>query len=286
MKKSENSNRPRVWPSLVVGVGALVLAGIVSNIVLYIVISPTLEPGQEFGQEVIGIWMQENMATSRGFLTMVTPIHLSLLLFALLVATRSRTTLKDRLGLVRGSVSIWHYPILMLSCLGAAAISGWVFLAHISPSEDQMALARAFTQASGLDGFLITAYTATMAALSEELLFRGFVLRGLLRRWNPALAIGLVAILFSLIHPDPFFMLHALPIGIWTGIIVWRTRSIWPAIACHSFLNVALALLNRWYPEPTIAFFGEFTVWPIVIGAFGVIMMGLSSVLLFRAREN
>jgi len=282
MADNEVLKHPRLWPSLAVGAGSLALAGVVSNIVLYLIISPTLGPSQQFGQEVIDAWMQQNMATPAGFFSVVIPTHLSLLLLAMVAASRSRTPIVERLGLVRGTASAWHYPILMLSCLGAAAISGWLFLAHISPGEDEMTLALAFAQLRGVDGTLIILYTATLAAFAEEMLFSGFVLRGLLRRWRPVFAIGLVALLFSLIHPSPFFMLHAFPIGIWGGIIVWRTRSIWPAIACHSFLNIALAILNRWYPEPTVAFFGELTFWPITVGIFGVLMMGVSIRLIFR----
>ncbi|MBU8933297.1 MAG: CPBP family intramembrane metalloprotease [candidate division Zixibacteria bacterium] len=281
----DETKRPRWWPSVAVGAGALVLAGIVSNVMLYLIVSPTLGPGQEFGPEAIDAWMQQNMATPSGFFSMLIPIHLSILLLALLAASRSRTPLAQRLGLVRGTATLWQYPVLMLSSLGAAAISGWLFLAHISPGQSDMTLALAFAQLRGLDGALIILYTATLASFSEEMLFSGFVLRGLLRRWRPFLAIGLVALLFALIHPSPFFMLHALPIGIWGGIIVWRTGSIWPAIACHSFLNIALALLNRWYPEPTVAFFGELTFWPITVGIFGVLMMVISIRLLFRSGE-
>ncbi len=284
MSENVESGRPRLWPSLAVGLGALVLAGVVSNVALYLIVSPTLGPGQEFGQEAIEAWMAQNMATPAGFFRMVVPIHLTILALALLAASRSRSPILERLGLVRGRALAWHYPVLMLGTLGAAAISGWLFLAHMSPGESDMALALAFTQVGGFDGFLIILYAATMATFSEELLFSGFVLRGLLRRWKPVYAIGLAAVLFAVTHPSPFFMLHALPLGIWSGVVVWRTRSIWPAVACHSFTNVALALLNRWYPEPTVAFFGELTFWPIAVGVFGIVMMSASVWALFRRR--
>ncbi len=285
MADSEKAKRPRIWPSLAVGAGALALAGIVSNIVLYIIISPNIEPGQEFGQKVIEAWMQKNMATPAGFFKMVIPIHLSILLLALVAGARSRTPIAERLGMVRGTAPLWQYPVLMLGSLGAAAISGWLFLAHISPGEDEMMLALAFSQLRGVAGFMIILYAATVSTFAEELLFSGFVLRGLLRRWRPIYAIALVSALFSLIHPSPFFMLHALPIGVFGGIVMWRTRSVWPVIACHSFVNIALASLNRWYPEPTVAFFGELTFWPIAVGIVCVSMTGVSLWLLFGNGE-
>ncbi len=267
---------------MAVGVGALAVAGLVSNLTLYIIISPTLLPGQEFGDAVIGEWMQQNMATLAGFLKMLTPIHLALLLLAIIAASKSRTPLWERLGLKGKSLPISHYIIFSLGVIGVNAIAGWLFLAHISPAENQMALALAFTQVGGVDGFGIAMYTATIASFAEEVLFRGFVLRGLLRRWKPIFAIALPSVLFAIMHPDPFFILAALPISIWIGIIVWRTNSLWPAIVCHSFANISLAILNRLYPNPTIAFFGELTLFPILTGIIGLIFLVFSIKLLFK----
>ena len=267
---------------MIIGIGALALMFLVSNITLYVIISPTLLPGQEFGPDVIGEWMQQNMGTVSGFLKMLIPIHLAMLLLAIISAIISKVPLTERLGLVRSSIPIWQYIVFMLGGLGAAALSGWLFLAHISPADDQMALARVFTQLGGIDGAIIILYTATMATFSEELLFRGFVLRGLLQRWKPVFAVGLSSLLFVLIHPSPFFMLAVLPLSIFYGIVAWRTGSIWPAIVCHSFGNIALAILNRMYPEPTVAFFGELTLFPILVGVFGVIFLVYSIRILFR----
>jgi len=239
-------------------------------------------PGAQITDEIIKLWVQQNMATAKGFLSIVIPIHLAMLILALVAARFSRTPLKERLGLVRGTLPLWQYPIIMLGTIGACALAGWLFLAHISPGKDDMTLALAFTQTTGWNGAIIALYAATVASFTEELLIRGFILRGLLRRWHPIIAIGLASVLFSLTHSSPFFMAAAFLPGVWWGIIMWRTNSIWPAIACHAFGNIALALLNRWYPEPTVAFFGELTLFPIIVGAFGVVMMGISIRLLFK----
>jgi len=276
--------KPRVWPSLAVGLGALVVVGAISNLVLYLIISPTLSPGQEFGDAVIGQWMQQNMATLPGFLKMLIPIHLAMFLLAFIAASRSRTPLWERLGLKGKSIPISHYVLFSLAVFGVNAIAGWLFLAHIRPAEEQMTLAMAFTQGGGINGYGIALYTATIATFAEEVLFRGFVLRGLIRRWKPIFAIGLPSILFAITHPDPFFMLAALPISIWIGIIVWRTGSLWPALACHSFSNISLAILNRLYPEQTIAFFGELTLFPVLTGILGLVFTVISIRILFTKK--
>ena len=44
--------------------------------------------------------------------------------------------------------------------------------------------------------------------------------------------------------PVPYFhVVFTLPIGVWLGIIAWRTGSIWPGIVCHAALN---GLWNVW----------------------------------------
>ncbi len=282
MTPGKTKSKPRLWPSLVVGFGTLVLLAIVSNVTIYLVVNSTLEPGQEFSQEIAEQWANENMATASGFLKVMIPIHLSMLFFGVFATSRSRMAFTHRLGLTSQSIPFNHYIAFMLGTLGVSAIAGWAFLAYISPGEKDMVLAQAFARVGGLDGTVIVLYAATVASFIEEVVLRGFILRGLLRRWKPFFAVALSAILFALIHPSPFFMLAALPLGIWFGILTWKTHSLWPALACHSFANLALAGLNRWYPYDTIAFFGELTFWPILTGIFGVIMLVVSLWMLFR----
>jgi hypothetical protein len=113
----------RIWPSLIIGIGSLALLFLISNLTLYVIISPTLLPGQEFGPDVIGEWMQQNMATVSGFLKMLIPVHLAMLLLAIISAIISKIPLTERLGLVRSSIPVWQYVVFMLGGLGAAALS-------------------------------------------------------------------------------------------------------------------------------------------------------------------
>ncbi|MCP4567480.1 MAG: CPBP family intramembrane metalloprotease [FCB group bacterium] len=282
MNSGYTEKKPRLWPSLVIALITLPVIGLVATLTINIIVGQSSDPGIQITDEIINLWMQQNMTTAKGFLSILIPIHLAMLIIALVAARFSRTPIKQRLGLVRGLLPLWQYPIVMFGAVGASALAGWLFLAHIAPGEDEMAMALAFTQTTGWNGAIIALYAAIVASFTEELLFRGFVLRGLLRRLNPFIAIVMVAVLFSLTHPSPFFMAAAFLPGVWFGIVLWRTQSVWPALACHSFGNIALALLNRWYPEPTVAFFGELTLLPIAVGIFGVVMMGVSIKLLFR----
>jgi hypothetical protein len=83
-----------------------------------------------------------------------------------------------------------------------------------------------------------------LAPLVEELVFRGAVLRSLLR-WhhNHWVAIAISALLFALTHMNPAQMPHAFLIGMLLGWMYYRTDSIIPGVVYHWVNNsVAYAM--------------------------------------------
>jgi membrane protease YdiL (CAAX protease family) len=85
-----------------------------------------------------------------------------------------------------------------------------------------------------------------VAPLTEEILFRGQMLRGFLARYAPPLAIGASAVFFSAMHLNPVQIPATLMLGILSGVLYARTRSIWPSIVAHAVNNAipALALVR------------------------------------------
>jgi hypothetical protein len=85
-----------------------------------------------------------------------------------------------------------------------------------------------------------------LAPLVEELVFRGAVLRSLLR-WhhNHWVAIAISAVLFALTHMNPAQMPHAFLIGMLVGWMYYRTDSIIPGVVYHWVNNsVAYAMYH------------------------------------------
>lgn len=85
-----------------------------------------------------------------------------------------------------------------------------------------------------------------LAPLVEELVFRGAILRSLLK-WssNHWLAIAISACLFALSHFNPAQMPHAFLIGLLLGWMYYRTDSIVPGVVLHWVNNsVAYAVFN------------------------------------------
>lgn len=95
------------------------------------------------------------------------------------------------------------------------------------------------------------------APVCEELVFRGAVLRALLR-WTPRHwgAIAMSAFLFALVHANPAQMPHAFLAGLLMGWLYYRTDSILPGIAIHWVNNSVAYVLYNLYPDPDIRLIG------------------------------
>src|SRR5690606_18245349 len=71
----------------------------------------------------------------------------------------------------------------------------------------------------------------------EEVLFRGYVQQRLLSRWSAWVAIIASSVVFALFHVTPHAFVLTFPLGVWFGWLAWQTRSVWPGIVCHAFVN-------------------------------------------------
>ena len=92
-----------------------------------------------------------------------------------------------------------------------------------------------------------------IAPLTEELVFRGLILRGLLGRWRPAMAILVSAALFALTHFNPAQAPVAFILGGILGWIYVRTRSLGLCMIGHA-LNNAATYLDDWIPFDVAGF--------------------------------
>ncbi|MCR4919880.1 MAG: CPBP family intramembrane metalloprotease [Prevotella sp.] len=114
---------------------------------------------------------------------------------------------------------------------------------------------------------------AVLAPVCEELVFRGAVLRALLRWLNPQrvccdsaavkdgsavyvgltrsqwAAVGLSAVFFALVHGNPAQMPHAFMIGVLMGWLFARTGSVVPGLVLHVTNNTLAYLLTAAYPS-------------------------------------
>ena len=83
---------------------------------------------------------------------------------------------------------------------------------------------------------------AGVTPVSEEIMFRSFALRGLLRDIGPGPAVVGSAVLFSVLHLEPGIMIPIFFTGLALGWLHVKTGSVWPCVAAHAGQN-GLALL-------------------------------------------
>jgi len=76
------------------------------------------------------------------------------------------------------------------------------------------------------------------APVLEELIFRGIVLDGLLRRHRPAPAILWASFLFGVTHLNPLQFVTAMVLGSFLGWVYWRTRRAGACMVIHMAANL------------------------------------------------
>ncbi len=106
---------------------------------------------------------------------------------------------------------------------------------------------RRLEDAGGISLVVIVLGVVLLAPLAEELLFRGLLLRALLRRTTPGWAVGLSAAAFALVHlldPKALPLLPGLmALGVVAGVQAVRTGSLSRPILLHAGFNLVTVLL-------------------------------------------
>jgi membrane protease YdiL (CAAX protease family) len=122
-------------------------------------------------------------------------------------------------GLNRGTLS---YETSAALVVGFIALS--TCLAALLP-EDGVVLTR------------VAALWVISAGVYEEIIFRGILQGALVKTFRPGPGILLTAALFGASHLDPIQGLYAFTLGIYLGVVTWKSGSIRIAIACHVLHN-------------------------------------------------
>ena len=115
-------------------------------------------------------------------------------------------------------------------------------------SEDRLGeLTKAFLADTSVGGLLLNLFViAFMAAIGEELLFRGLIQEVIARATkNVHVAVWLTAILFSVIHLQFFGFFPRMMLGALLGYLFVWSRSLWIPILAH-FANNGMAVLIAW----------------------------------------
>jgi sodium transport system permease protein len=124
---------------------------------------------------------------------------------------------------------------------------------------------------------------ALMGAVCEELAFRGFILSGLARRFQPWTAILLSSLLFALYHMNVFQLVPAFILGVVLGLLTIRSGSVVPAVVLHLLNNSLLITVPAfsWFAagEESSAF--DLLFHPVITVSLSLLALVLLAVLGF-----
>ncbi|ODA32124.1 CPBP family intramembrane glutamic endopeptidase [Planctopirus hydrillae] len=153
------------------------------------------------------------------------------------------------------------YQLLIVTCLvlplgGIADLSyrlasiPWDFLTNQSDLFAQLDQVNMVEQMQSMTAaiplpLLILAISVS-PAISEELVFRGLLVRGLLARWGVWWTMLISSILFALIHFHPLHVMAVFPIGMALFWIYYTTRNFWLPMWLHLLNNLCSILVMRW----------------------------------------
>ena len=87
------------------------------------------------------------------------------------------------------------------------------------------------------------------APLLEEWLLRRVALKGLLQHTKPWVAIVMTALMFAIMHMNPWQAIPAFLLGCVFGWVYYRTRSYWICVCMHAINNGASFLIASLFPD-------------------------------------
>lgn len=92
---------------------------------------------------------------------------------------------------------------------------------------------------------LLVLSTVIFAGLFEEMLFRGLLQNAFEERMDITRAVLATAVVFSFVHFNPYWVVPIAILGVFLGVLAWKSNSILPGAVVHGVNNaVALAVTN------------------------------------------
>ncbi len=124
-----------------------------------------------------------------------------------------------------------------------SGVEQWMRASEVKAME----LTELFTKGTSVSGLLLNLFVvALMAALSEELFFRGIIQKVLIECFsNKHISIWIGAIIFSAFHMQFFGFFPRMLMGAFLGYLFLWSGSLWPGIIAH-FVNNGMAVFLVW----------------------------------------
>ena len=250
---ASSSMRPRIWTVFLVTIasilGCLLAGGIAYPIAL---IAFGIIDFDELKNLADPDLLEPLLQHPAGLWAIILPGQLAFLGGAMVAAALSPVALTQRLWMKYGSTPVWMWLIFAVATPTIGMISNLLIMDFAKePSPHLKMIETMLTSQTGFGLVTLAFLVAVLPGISEELLFRGYLQSRLIERWSPVGAILASAAIFAIAHFDPMHAVGVFPLGIWFGIVAWRTDSLWPAIACHVYNNLLAVIAAQFMGEGT-----------------------------------
>ncbi len=169
--------------------------------------------------------------------------------------------------------------ILLVSLAAMALQIGIVSpIINLIPMPDLMK--RVFLQMSERRDVFTLIAIVVAAPILEELIFRGIILDGFLKRYSPLKSILASSALFGLLHLNPWQFVGAFTIGIFSGWVYYKTKNLSLCMAIHLANNLLVSVVAYFSDQKAVidqSFFesygGVMNFVMITVGAIAVSAM-------------
>ncbi|MGH7475278.1 MAG: ABC transporter permease subunit [Longimicrobiales bacterium] len=197
-----------------------------------------------------------------------------------LMLRRYRLSLRDALALRAPPPAAWLAVLIgapsgLLTGIGLTRALDALF-----PVPEQVAEAFGqFLLPEGISILQVVVFLAVLPGICEELAFRGVLLHGLRRRFQPVALAVVVGLIFGIFHFTLFRILPTAYLGMLLAGIVLLTGSIYPAMVWHA-LNNAVVLVPAYY-----GWTPDEAAFPMWAHGTGVVGLAIAALILWHWRR-
>ncbi len=270
-----SSPRPRVWSALLLAVVAIPSAALIGGLATAV---PALilnwEEIRSAGgdREAVMEAIMGFVATPFGLVCSILPAELTYLALVVMAVQLSPMGWRERLAMHRPSLPWWTLLLFAAATPVFAMIGGFIasFLGGDEEGGSLKFMLDMFQNMPlALAPFAVLLYSLA-PGFAEEMVFRGYLQSRLLARWHPVAAIGVASVLFAIAHIDLTHALAVWPVGVWFGVVAWRTGTIWPAIFAHAGMNAyGVSTMMALTADDLAAMEGQWTPFQEAVLAIG-----------------
>lgn len=195
-----------------------------------------------------------------------------------------------RTGISKYNFRLSSLKIMVLVSISIIAIQTGVISPIVNSLPMPEFMKKIFLELANQNGMFSFISIVIAAPIMEELIFRGIILNGLLRRYSPVKSIIISSILFGIVHLNPWQFIGASIFGLFSGWVYYRTGKLTLSIIIHSVNNL-FAFIGMYFMDaetmmnaPVTELYGGLTYFILI--TIGAITVSIISVFLLKKEFN